>query len=76
MDNIVRSHIGWRGEQNTPYKGEQISLYLTRFKTSTLIVISNEQSRQYLPAVGLDYYKYLKAKQQAEMGWIMRSHVG
>ena len=29
----MRSHISWRGEQSTPYKGIETSPYQTRFRT-------------------------------------------
>ena len=49
----MRSHIGWRGERNIPYKGVETSPYQTRFKTVRLTAIRNEPTRTISASGGL-----------------------
>ena len=58
---IVRSHIGWRGEQNIFYKGVETSPEKTRYKNSK----EKAQRGQYLLAVGLGCYKGLPGGKEA-----------
>ena len=54
----MRSHIGWRGEQNILYKGVETSPSLARRVLKTLSENPKEeaQRRQYLLVVGLGCY--------------------
>ena len=41
MGWIMRSHIGWKGERNIPYKGVKISPLQMHFKIMRLTTIHN-----------------------------------
>ena len=54
---IVRSHIGWIGEQNIPYKGVETSRCICILKLLRKSTERKSQRIQYLLAVGLGYSK-------------------
>ena len=49
----MRSHIGWRGERNIPYKCVETFPYHTRFKTVRLTTIHNKQKQTIFASDGL-----------------------
>ena len=54
---IVRSHIGWRGERNIPYKGVETLLSKRILKTLWGSLNEKTQRGQYMLAVGLGCYR-------------------
>ncbi|PON75293.1 hypothetical protein PanWU01x14_042600 [Parasponia andersonii] len=62
--DTVKSHIGWKGERSTLYKGVDTFPYQTRFENRELrrAVWSKWQSGQYLLAGFLGCYRWYQSR--------------
>ena len=70
---IVRSHIGWRGEQNNLYKGVEISPQQTYFKIVRLTSIRNGLKQTIS---GSSEFRLLLMVWKADTEWCASEDVG